>query len=133
MSVDPVTTEKGEPATSCDSKRDVSRENTPEYLDSEIDDWNWDELEAFPSKSDTIPTQSQKITALHNSLGDPEAHGREITARRIPRPIADHPLSMSVDPVTREKDEPVTSCDSKREKPRANTLEYLDSEIDDWN
>jgi len=29
--------------------------NTPEYPDSEIEDWNWDELEASPFKGVTIP------------------------------------------------------------------------------
>jgi len=47
---------KEDPATSCDSERDVPKVNTPEYLDSEIDDWNWDELEASPSIGETIPT-----------------------------------------------------------------------------
>ena len=131
---DPEGRERDDSATtSCDFKRDDPDVNILQYPDSEIDEWNWDELEASPSKSDTIPTQSQKNTVLHNSLGDPEAHGRVITARGIPRPIADHPPSMSVDPVTKERDEPVTSHDPKRDEPRVDTPEYHDSEIDDWN
>ena len=131
---DPESRERVDTATtSCDSKRDDPEVNILEYPDSEIDEWNWDELEVSPSISDTILTQPQKTTVLHNSLVDPEAHGRVITARGIPRPTADHPPSMSADPVTREIGKPTTSCDSKSDVPGENTPEYLDSEIDDWN
>ena len=73
---DPEARVRDDPATSCDSKRDDSDVNILEYPDSEIDDWNWDELEASPSKSVTIPTHSQNNTFLHNSLGEPDAHCR---------------------------------------------------------
>ena len=131
-SIEPGGGERDDSATtSWDFKRDDPDVNILQYPDSEIDEWNWDELEAPPSKSNTIPTQSQKNTVLHNSLGDPETYGREITARGIPRPMADHPPSMSVDPVTKERDEPVTSHDPKRDEPRVDTPVYHDSEIDD--
>ena len=87
-----------------------------------------DATTVFPRKS-----QSQKNTVLHNSLGDPEAYGREIAARGNPRHRADHPPSLSVDPVTKERNEPVTSHDPKRDEPRVDTPDYHDSEIDDWN
>ena len=65
MSVDPVIRVKDEPATSCDPKRDEPQVNTPEYPDAEIDDWNWDELEASPSIGETFPTQPQVSTHPH--------------------------------------------------------------------
>jgi len=50
-------------AETCESKQDDSAGNIPEYPDSEIDDWNWDELEAFPFKGVTIPIHPQKNTS----------------------------------------------------------------------
>ena len=81
--VDPETRVKDDPATSCDSKRDEPKVNIPEYPDSEIDDWNWDELEASPSIGETIPTQSQSNTHPHvlkngsdsgSTLGENRSH-----------------------------------------------------------
>ena len=130
---DPEDRERKDSATRCDPKRGDSDVNILEYPDSEIDEWNWDELETSPYKLDTIPTHSQKNTALHDRLGEPEAHGRTPTATRIPRPSADHPPRLSVVPVIRVNDEPVTSCVPKRDEPQVNTSEYPHVEIDDWN
>jgi len=49
-------------ADTCESKHDDSAANIPEYPDSEINDWNWDELEASPSKGVTISIQPQENT-----------------------------------------------------------------------
>jgi len=64
-SADPEARVQDDSATSGDSKRDAPKVNVPEYPDSEIDDWNWDELEASPSTGETIPTQSQLNTHPH--------------------------------------------------------------------
>ena len=43
-----------------ESKQDNPAGNKQEYPDSEIDDWDWDELEASPFKGATISIQPQK-------------------------------------------------------------------------
>jgi len=60
---DPLRREREDPvAETCESKHDDSAANIPEYPDSEIDDWNWDELEASPFKGATISIQPQENT-----------------------------------------------------------------------
>jgi hypothetical protein len=51
-------------AETYDSKQGNSAGNIPEYPDSEIDDWNWDELEASPFRGATISIQPQKSSLL---------------------------------------------------------------------
>jgi hypothetical protein len=51
-------------AETYDSKQGNSAGNIPEYPDSEIDDWNWDELEASPFRGATISIQPQKSSPL---------------------------------------------------------------------
>jgi len=51
--------EKEDPDVNCDSKRNDSAVSIPEYPDSEIDEWNWDEREASPFKGITIPIHQQ--------------------------------------------------------------------------
>ena len=41
---DPEGRERNDSATRCDPKRDDPDVNILEYPDSEIDEWNWDEL-----------------------------------------------------------------------------------------
>ena len=71
---DPDAREREDPATeTCDSKHDDSAVSIPEYPDSEIDDWNWDELETSPSMGATIPTQPQKNTLPHVLKNGPDS------------------------------------------------------------
>jgi len=67
-------------AETCESKQDDSAVNIPEYPDSEIDDWNWDELEASPFKGVTISIQPQKTCSHWSRRTGPilARHARKI-------------------------------------------------------
>ena len=58
----PLRAKEDSVADTCESKHDDSAANIPENPKSEIDDWNWDELEASPSKGVTISIQPQENT-----------------------------------------------------------------------
>jgi len=47
-----------------ESNQDNSAGSKQEYPESEIDDWDWDELEASPSKGTTTSIQPQKQSSL---------------------------------------------------------------------